>query len=387
MTRLRAAALAGLTVALAALTLRTAPAQPAAAPADRLYFLDRAKDGKSEVVLAELKESAAGVQVIGLDKKLTQTVSPADVIRIEYSALKGVDKEAYAEANRLDAGPEANPTKGAAAFAALLQKAGATADPQTKRALLFRQLMLAVRANDAESDDAKFAAAAAPLADQLTTFARAYPKHWECWPTARTAARLLVELRKPSEAAVRMRELSDNADLAAELRNDARLAEIGYLLMTPGRAAQTALAEARKVEASMTERQKEEVAILVEVLALPEPEPVPANLPSEEAEAKAAAAAKKLREAVARMEAANGVIGKAKDGAARAAGYNALGEVYRRHGLGRDAMWSYLWVDVVYNQDRDEQVKALVRLVQWFKEKQEDEREKQFRDRLLKARG
>lgn len=384
MTRLRALTLAGFTVALAALTVGTAPAQPAS-DTDRLFFIDRTKDGKLEVVLAELKESPAGIQVIGADKKLKQTVSPADVVRIEYTALKGVDKDAYAQANRLEAGPDANPAKGAAAFADLLAKAGATADPRTKRVLTFRQLMLAVRTNDAEADEAKFAAAAAPLADQLTAFARTYAKSWEFWPTTRTAARLAVELRKPADAASRMRELSDNADLAADLRTDARLAEVGYLLMSPGRAAHTALAEARKGEASMTERQKERVAILADVLALPDPEPVPANLPPEEADAKAAAAAKKIRDAVAKVEA--GTLGKAKDGAARAAGYNAIGEIYLRHKLDRDAMWAYLWVDVVYNQDKDEQVKALVRLIQLFKARQEDERVKQFHDRLLKARG
>lgn len=385
MTRLRAATLAGLTAALAALTLAPVAAQPAA-ESDRIFYIDRAKDGKAEVLLAELKESAAGVQVTVAGKKTPLTVSPADILRIEYTSLKNVDKNDYAEANRLDAtGTE--PGKASAAFAALLTKAGPTADAKTKRVLAFRQLMTAVKANEAEADDAKFAAAAAPLADQLATFARTYPKGWEVWPVTRAAARLAVELRKPADAAARMRELSDNADLAADLRAEARLAEVGYLLMTPGRAAQSAFAEARKGDGSMTDRQKEKVAILADVFALPDPEPIPPNLPAEEADAKAAAAAKKLRDAVAKLEAATGSIGRAKDGAARAVGYNALGEIFLRHNMPRDAMWAYLWADVVYNQDKDEQIKALVRLVQLCQATKDDERAKQFRDRLLKARG
>jgi hypothetical protein len=31
-------------------------------------------------------------------------------------------------------------------------------------------------------------------------------------------------------------------------------------------------------------------------------------------------------------------------------------------------MWSYLWVDVVYNQDRGEHLKAMTRLIRIFKE-------------------
>ena len=77
----------------------------------------------------------------------------------------------------------------------------------------------------------------------------------------------------------------------------------------------------------------------------------------------------------------------------RGAGYSALGEVYVRHGLWREAMWAYLWVDVVYNQDRDEQVKAVSRLVQIFgvlKEKSGDgekDRAETFRDRLPRIRS
>jgi hypothetical protein len=381
MTRLRAALLAVLCTATATLTVRTAPAQ-GTGEADRLIYRDRAKDGKLESVVSELKESAAGVQVVGPDKKVKLTVSPADVVRIEYGALKNVDRDAYAAANQLDAGPD--PAKAAAAFADLLLKAGPAADARTKRVLTFRQLMLAVRANDAEIDDAKFAAAAAPLAAKLSAFSRTAAKSWECWPTARAACRLLVELRKPAEAALLAKELGDNADLAPDLRADARLMEVGYQFMAPGRGAAGALVEARKGEATLADRQKEKVAIFAEVLALPEPETVDAKLLPDEAAKAAAAAAKRIRDAVAKVE--TGVIAKAKDPTARAAGFNALGEVYLRHGLLRDAMWAFLWVDVVYNQDKDEQVKAITRLIQVYKATGEEERERQFRDRLVKNR-
>jgi len=380
MTRIRAALLIALCAATAAVTVRTAPAQ-GPSETDRLIYRDRAKDGKQVAVVGELKESTAGVQVVGAGKKVTQTVPASDVVRIEYSSLKNVSRDTYAQANQLDAGPDA--AKTVAAFADLILKAGPNSDPKTKRVLAFRRLMAAVRANDTEPDDAKFATAAAALATELTAFSRTYAKNWECWPAAATAARLLNELRKPADAAQVSKELGDNPDLTPQLRADARLLEVGYQLMTPGRGAVAALAEVRKAESTLTPRQKDELAIYTAVLALPAPEPVPPNLPPEEATKAAAAAGKKIRDAAASVET---LIGKAKDPAARAAGYNALGETYLKHNLLRDAMWSYLWVDVVYNQDQDEHVKAVGRLVLIFKATGDEEREKVFRDRLLKSR-
>lgn len=401
MTRPRAALLMALFAASAALTTHTATGQPLSGETDRLIYRDRAKDGKLEVVVGELKESAAGVEVYGADKKLKQTISPADMVRIEYSNLKNVERDVYAQANQLDAGTDA--AKAYAAFDNLVLKAGPAPDERTKRVLTFRKLITAVRANDAKSAadvetvkaagdfasaakaaDDKYKAAAAILAKELADFSRKYAKNWECWPTARTACRLLAEIGKPDEAALLAKELGDNAALAPDLRTDARLIEVGYQLMTAGRGgASAALAEARKAEATMTDRQKEKVAILAEVLALPEPEVIDAKLTAEEAAARAAAAAKKVRDAVAKVEAA---IGKAKDPTARAAGYNAIGEAFLRHGLPRDAMWAFLWVDVVYNQDKDEQLKALDRLVLVYKATGEEEREKLFRERLAKSR-
>ena len=67
-----------------------------------------------------------------------------------------------------------------------------------------------------------------------------------------------------------------------------------------------------------------------------------------------AAAVKKIEEA----------IDKAADPGLKALGYNVLGDVYRARSKSRDAMWSYLWVDLIYNQDRGEHLKAMTRLIE-----------------------
>lgn len=59
------------------------------------------------------------------------------------------------------------------------------------------------------------------------------------------------------------------------------------------------------------------------------------------------------------------------------------GDVYRLSGRVRDAMWEYLWVDVVYNQERDLTARALFWLVEVFRKLGEEEKAKVCQERLL----
>ncbi len=55
--------------------------------------------------------------------------------------------------------------------------------------------------------------------------------------------------------------------------------------------------------------------------------------------------------------------------------------------LPRDARWQFLWVEAVYNQDHEEVVKALARLVEVFEKLGDKEHASQYREKLLKAKG
>ncbi len=81
-------------------------------------------------------------------------------------------------------------------------------------------------------------------------------------------------------------------------------------------------------------------------------------------------------------------IAKSSDNNFKSLAYLILGDCYRAKGQLRDAMWSYLWVDVVFNQDRSEHIKALDRLVQLFESEgmKDAERAKMYRDKLAKIR-
>lgn len=71
------------------------------------------------------------------------------------------------------------------------------------------------------------------------------------------------------------------------------------------------------------------------------------------------------------------------DGALKGLAHNALGDYYSRKGQKEDAFWEYLKVDLMYNQDREEQAKAIYNLSKLFDEVKKDlPRAEQCRERL-----
>ena len=80
-------------------------------------------------------------------------------------------------------------------------------------------------------------------------------------------------------------------------------------------------------------------------------------------------------------------IAKTKDPLVRATGYGILGELYLAAEKPRDAMWQFLWVEVVYNQDRDEVIKTLARLSDTFRIQGDEDRARQYREKARRLRG
>jgi hypothetical protein len=327
----------------------TALGQPGAL--DKVHYRDA--EGKVVAVDAEVKESAAGVQLLSGTKAL---ISPADVVRIDYGDPKGITKADQYAAITLEDGRD--PAKARDTYAELLKKAGPTAPERTKRYLSFREAVWTGKAADAKAGD-EFKAEAPKAAEALAGFARTNKTGWEVWPTARAAARLYAELGDHAKAAELLGELAAVTGLPRDLRHEAALAEAGALI----RAGRGSDAEKRL---DQLEQDKD----------FPATGPARDRLTVLRVAAKAGDTAAKLDEAVA----------KVKDPTAKAVGVNFLGDAHLAAGRPREAMWAYLWADVVFNQDRGEQVYAVGKLVGIFEKLGDKERAEQFRDRLPRVR-
>ena len=70
----------------------------------------------------------------------------------------------------------------------------------------------------------------------------------------------------------------------------------------------------------------------------------------------------------------------------KAVGHNTLGYCLYSQGQAKEALWEFLWVDVVYNQDRAEHAKALYHLWKIFSEQGNAERAQECREMLLNDR-
>jgi hypothetical protein len=339
-------------------------AQPGGPANDTIKFHDRTRDGAETIKIGEIKETPAGIVVTSTGKSVT--ISPADVIAIYYGKMTGVDDKTRQELPNWDAkgGPEA-----LAKYADLYKAASnAGADDRTKRFLEFKVAMWSAKIADGKTGD-EFKAEAAAAIDKLNTVARAYSKSWEVWPVSRTAARLQGELGKYNAAAATLANLAKAEGVPAELRNEAKIAEVDALFRSGSAlTAASAIETLAKAAGALNDSQKERLAIYQAAVKGAQEKTDPARVQ---------AAAKEVRE----------LIGKTNDPLILAAAHNALGELFLMANLPRDAQWEFLWVDTVYNHDREENLKALSRLCELFAKQGDKEHESQYREKLLKAKG
>jgi hypothetical protein len=79
-------------------------------------------------------------------------------------------------------------------------------------------------------------------------------------------------------------------------------------------------------------------------------------------------------------------IEQTADPGLKALAYNTLGDCYAAKGNKGDARWAYLWVEAVYNQDRTELLKALEKLVQVFKDLNDEDHSNKCKEKLARLK-
>lgn len=342
---------------------------------DRVYFRDR-DSGKVTDLEGDVVETMSGIKFTGGDKK-ERLVSPFDIMRIDYAALDPVIKQAASGQEN-----DKDPTKPLTYFTSKLKDLPANTPAKTRRYLQFREAYWAGKVADSKPTLDEFKTEGKKAAEKMLAFVKVNKGTWEQWPLGRAAARTLGEMGDFKAADDVLRELSATADASAELKADVRLTRIGYLLRAADYPAAKTLASELDKDATVPAGPfRDRLAIYKEVLTI-----LPAQIANETDPAKPNTKAK-VQPVASKIE---GLIAKSQDPAVRSVGYGVLGELYTAYGLNRDAMWSYLYVDTVNPQDKDEVVRALHRLGAIFDATGDKDGEKsrgdQFREKLTKVR-
>lgn len=314
-------------------------ALPMASAQDKVQFRERGGTGGLQTATGRIEsESLAGI------KLGAKTISSGDIIDVTYD-VPALIKLDYPKAV---AAETKSPADAIREYDALLKSPSLLNTKFLRRHFEYKIAMLtAVRADEGAEPVAK-------AIDALTRFKKDHPDGWQAVPATRTLGRLL-RLKEPPDldgARQVFDELAAAPGVPPDVKADCQFATMDLLLQA-GK-----LAEARS--------------------RLP-------SLPAQDARVRiyeigCSATNDKIAESVRRLES---LIEGTTDRSLKAAAYNMMGDCYRRDPkLKKEAMYAYLWVDVVYNDDAAEVAKAIGRLSEIFAELKDDDRARKYRERL-----
>jgi len=236
---------------------------------------------------------------------------------------------------------------------------------------------MATKVADETPDEDGWTDIAKDAAGKWSGFLTEYKSGWELWPAARAGARLYAELNKFDEVARLWSRLSKNPELPPDLRLEAGIQEIDAQFRA-GSYSPAAIAAKTLADATAPGAAKTRLAIY-------------------EQAAKAANDGLSAESAKAAAEKIEAAVKETADPAVRATVYGVIGELYLavkpKDGGGapakepREAMWAFLWVETVFNHDKDEALKAMCRLVEAFKAQSDEEMVKRYRERIRRYRA
>jgi hypothetical protein len=364
----RVAVRLGAGVVLAAGVLgAVAQAQPGGIQ-DKVYLRDK-KGGPPRAKEGTLKVTAGGYEIVPPGGGKGDPVPYQEIIRLVpgEASVPGLDRK---DVNSLLVLEEDAEKDGKRDYdKALLsyqdvRKRMPTAQEKTKRFLDFKIATLTAKVADATPFEAGWNGRAEEAVKLLKTFTLTYPGGWEAWPAGSALARIQGELGKYAEAGDTWAKLAkDAAGVPAALRQEAELQVVDSLI----RAKQYPEAAARVGDLKDLAGAAKDRAAIYALAAKWCGDANPAN----------------------GVDAIEAEIAKAKDPVVRGTGYSMLGELYLAGAKPkpRDAMWAFLWVEVVYNHDRDEVVKAMTRVAEIFDAQKDEDHARAYREKIRRYRG
>jgi hypothetical protein len=306
---------------------------------DRVVY--REKGGKSGIQTASGRidsESIGGV------KLGTRTISSGDILDIQYEvpALIKLDyPKAVAAENK-------SPAEAIKEYEGLLKSPALLNMKFTRRHFEFKIVtMTAAQAEDGGD--------ALPRAiDAILRFKKDNADAWQLVPLTRTLGRLLQQKDPPDFDGAQKAywDLATSEGVSPDVKSEFSFLTINLLLQS------NRFADARTRLATLPAGDPRVRIYEIGCSATPD----------------------KTAETVRQLEE---IIEKTNDRSLKAAAYNMVGDCYRRDpATKKEALYAYLWVDVVYNDDATEVTKAVSRLAELFAELKDDDRARKYRERL-----
>jgi predicted negative regulator of RcsB-dependent stress response len=324
---------------------------------DKIERKDRKAQDKLVIINGEIiDETPAGINIKTGVK--TELVPAADIQRVLYMS----DKKVPAGVIRLNFNnlflneeKEKDPGKLLKQFKDI-EGAMPAANADAKRYLQYRVAVLTFAAarTEAEIDQAKVV---------LAKFAADHPGSWEFPLVARQVARLQIDKGEFAEAGKTLDALIKADGVPADIKQEAANMYVDVLFQNNEFDKVKEKITAAKAAPGTTEAQKARLAVY-EIGC------------DAQGEFKLDDIVKKLKE----------TITKTNDNSVKALAYNIMGDCYMKSKDKRNAMWSWLWVDVVYNQDVGEHVKAMTKLLKYFTDESDLEKKQLYEEKLKRTR-
>ncbi|HEV3261407.1 MAG TPA: hypothetical protein VG013_31435 [Gemmataceae bacterium] len=325
---------------------------------DSIHYYEQ---GTKRLVTIEGKirsESAAGISIKpGLGA--AREVPAADVDDVDYEMSGGprldykrasLSEKAADQLTKEDERKKALETA-LKAYKGLLDE---LTEAKVKRHIHFKIARLTARLAESDLSQAKTAV------KLLKAFTKNNPDTWQFTACSRLLAGLQTANQDYEGAQKTYEELAKTPGIPAAMKQDSEL-KVAEMM----------------VKAKKYGQAKEKLQDLAKAVQADDPQAVRLNISLAECQA----AEGDLTKATQALE---GLIAKPMSKALKAQAYNALGDCYYGKKKWKDAMWNYLYVDVVYHQDREEHAKALYYLSKVFKELGDDKKATEYRDRLEK---
>ena len=356
----RGLGLMGLLAVMAGSAVRAQP-EKLPDPPDRVEWQNR-KDGTLKLSSGLFTVSPAGFQVLSgdkLDKVIATIDHPDDIVKVSIGELKDVPRGSIQSADTKEY--KQKDYKGALKdYQEMLKKTGLP--ERSQRYLDYKAAQMTTKVVD-ELDEGKGWKEESEKAVKVwSAFLSTHKTGWELWPAVRASTRLQIEQGKFDDAARTWRKITENKTMPAEAKLEAALQEIDLYIRGTKYASAAVPADTLVKTAVGAKKAR----LIIYAIA-----------------AKAGSGGTPLTG----IDAIKAEMEKTKDPSVHATGFSMMGELYLAGKKPREAMWMFLWVETVMNQDRDEVFKAMMRLTGLFATMMDEEQTAKYRDKLKRYRG